>query len=83
VLRTQFALDDSLYFSNLEVLPGDPDRTTHIVRVNIHADPSRRHRYSFGAGYATDTGPRGTLGFEDRRINTRGHSSASRCRRRR
>src|ERR1700716_3196456 len=74
VLRTQFALDDSLYFSNLEVLPGDPDRTTHIVPVNIHADPSRRHRYSFGAGYATDTGPRGTLGFEDRRINTRGHS---------
>jgi translocation and assembly module TamA len=74
VLRTQFALDDSLYFSNLEVLPGDPDHTTHIVPVNIHADPSRRHRYSFGAGYATDTGPRGTLGFEDRRINTRGHS---------
>src|ERR1700694_88942 len=74
VLRTQFALDDTQYFSNLEVLPGDPDRSTHIVPVNIHADPSRRHRYSFGAGYATDTGPRGTLGFEDRRINTRGHS---------
>ena len=74
VLRTQFALDDSQYFSNLEVLPGDPDRSTHIVPVNIHADPSRRHRYSFGAGYATDTGPRGTLGFEDRRLNSRGHS---------
>jgi translocation and assembly module TamA len=74
VLRTQFALDDSQYFSNLEVLPGDPDRSTHIVPVNIHADPSRRHRYSFGAGYATDTGPRGTFGYEDRRINTRGHS---------
>jgi translocation and assembly module TamA len=74
VLRTQFALDDSQYFSNLEVLPGDPDRSTHIVPVNIHADPSRRHRYSFGAGYATDTGPRGTFGFEDRRLNSRGHS---------
>jgi len=74
VLRTQFALDDSQYFSNLEVLPGDPDRSTHIVPVSIRADPSRRHRYSFGAGYATDTGPRGTFGFEDRRLNTRGHS---------
>ena len=74
VLRTQFALDDSQYFSNLEVLPGDPDRSTHIVPVSIHADPSRRHRYSFGAGYATDTGPRGTFGFEDRRINSLGHS---------
>jgi len=74
VLRTQFALDDSQYFSNLEVLPGEPDRTTHIVPVNIHADPSRRHHYSVGPGYATDTGARGTLGFEDRRINERGHS---------
>src|SRR5207248_7411362 len=31
VLRTQFALDDSQYFSNLEVLPAEPDRTTRIV----------------------------------------------------
>ena len=74
VLRTQFALDDSQYFSNLEVLPAEPDRTTRIVLVNIHADPSRRHHYSFGPGYATDTGARGTLGFEDRRINQHGHS---------
>jgi translocation and assembly module TamA len=74
VLRTQFALDDSQYFSNLEVLPADPDRTSHIVPVNIHADPSRRRHYSFGPGYATDTGARGTVGFEDRRINERGHS---------
>ena len=74
VLRTQFALDDSQYFSNLEVLPAEPDRTAHIVPVNIHADPSRRHHYSFGPGYATDTGARGTLGFEDRRINAHGHS---------
>jgi translocation and assembly module TamA len=74
VLRTQFALDDAQYFSNLEVLPGDPDRTALTVPVKIHADPSRRHRYTFGAGYATDTGARGTLGFEDRHINTLGHS---------
>ncbi len=74
VLRTQFALDDSQYFANLEVLPGEPDRTSRIVAVNIRAGPSRRHRYSFGAGYATDTGPRGTFGFEDRRINSSGHS---------
>jgi translocation and assembly module TamA len=74
VLRTQFALDDAQYFANLEVLPGDPDRQALTVPVKIHADPSRRHRYSFGAGYATDTGARGTLGFEDRHINSLGHS---------
>ena len=73
VLRTQFALDDSQYFANLEVLPAEPDREAHQVAVNIHADPSRRHRYSIGPGYATDTGARGTFGFEDRHINTLGH----------
>jgi len=74
VLRTQFALDDAQYFTNLEVQPGTPDRATHRVTVDIHADPNRRHRYSFGAGYATDTGVRATLGFEDHRINSSGQS---------
>jgi translocation and assembly module TamA len=74
VLRTQFALDDTQYFANLEVLPGDPDRTNLTVPVSIRADASRRHRYSVGAGYATDTGVRGTLGFEDRHVNDLGHS---------
>ena len=74
VLRTQFALDDSQYFSSLEVLPGDPDRAALTVPVRISAEPSRRHRYSVGAGYATDTGVRGTFGYEDRRINSLGHN---------
>ena len=74
VLRTQFALDDAQYFANLEVLPGDPDRDTLTVPVKIRADAARRHRYSIGAGYATDTGIRGTFGFEDRRINSLGHN---------
>jgi translocation and assembly module TamA len=73
ILRTQFALDDAQYFANLEVLPGDPDRNAHLIPVNIKADPSRRNWYSIGGGYATDTGPRGTLTWENRRINTRGH----------
>ena len=74
VLRTQFALDDAQYFTNLEVLPGDPDRKALTVPVKIRADPGRRHRYSVAAGWATDTGIRGTFGYEDRRINSQGHS---------
>ena len=73
ILRTQFALDDAQYFTNLEVLPQDADHQTHTVPVDIHADKSRRHRYSVGAGYATDTGARGTLTWENRRVNSRGH----------
>jgi len=74
VLRTQFALDDAGYFANLEVTPQDPDRQAHTVPVKIRADPGRRHRYSIAGGWATDTGIRGTFGFEDRRINSLGHS---------
>jgi translocation and assembly module TamA len=73
ILRTQFALDDAQYFTNLEVLPQEADRQTHTVPVDIHADKSRRYRYSIGGGYATDTGVRGTFTWENRRVNTLGH----------
>jgi translocation and assembly module TamA len=73
LLRTQFALDDSLYFSTVEVLPGDRDRENHIVPVNITAEPNRRHRIQYGVGYGTDTQVRGTVAWEDRRVNSRGH----------
>jgi translocation and assembly module TamA len=73
LLRTQFALDDSQYFSTLEVLPGERDREAHIVPIDIRAQPSRRHRYQFGLGYGTDTGARGIIGWDDRHINEAGH----------
>jgi len=73
LLRTQFALDDSQYFSTVEVLPGEPDRETRLVPVSIHADPNKRTRTSVGGGYGTDTAIRGTLQWEDRRINQAGH----------
>ena len=74
VLRTQFALDDSGYFANLEVTPQDRDPEALTVPVKIRADPGRRHRYSIAGGWATDTGIRGTFAYEDRRINSLGHS---------
>jgi translocation and assembly module TamA len=73
VLRTQFALDDSQYFTNLEVLPGDPDHTAHTVPIGIRAEPSRPNVYSVAAGYENDTGARGILSWEDRRVNSYGH----------
>jgi translocation and assembly module TamA len=73
VLRTQFALDDSEYFSDLEVLTGTPDRSQHTVPINIRADPSRPNVYSFAAGYETDTGARGIISWQDRRVNSYGH----------
>jgi translocation and assembly module TamA len=73
LLRTQFALDDSQYFSTVEVLPEERDREQHIVPISITAEPNRRNRYSYGVGYGTDTQVRGTVAWEDRRVNQKGH----------
>jgi len=73
VLRTQFALDDAQYLVNLEVQPGEPDRTLHTVPITIRGNARRKNRYSLAPGYATDTGWHVTAGFEDRLVNRDGH----------
>lgn len=73
LLRTQFALDDSQYFSTVEVVAGEPDRASLTIPVDVRAEPNRRNRFSVGAGYATDSKARGTLTWENRRLNDRGH----------
>jgi translocation and assembly module TamA len=72
LLRTQFALDDSLYYSTVEVLAGERDPQHHTVPITIRANNARRG-YSFGAGYGTDTGPRGTVTWTVPRVNSYGH----------
>ena len=73
LLRTQYVLDDTQYFSLVNIDSGDPDRATHTVPIKIEAEPSRRHRYAVSLGYATDTRARGKFTWDDRRVNTRGH----------
>jgi translocation and assembly module TamA len=72
LLRTQFALDDSLYYSTVEVEAGERDRVHHTVPINIRASNARRG-YSVGAGYGTDTGLRGTASWTVPRVNSYGH----------
>ncbi|HTU67981.1 MAG TPA: BamA/TamA family outer membrane protein [Steroidobacteraceae bacterium] len=73
LLRTQFALDDSLYFSTVEVLPELRDTDEHIVPISITAEPNRRNRFEYAVGYGTDTEARGTAAWENRLVNRRGH----------
>ncbi len=73
LLRTQFALDDSQYYAVVEVAPQERDRERRIVPIRITSQANKRNVYTIAAGYATDTGARGTLGWEDRRVNRRGH----------
>lgn len=73
LLRTQFALDDSQYFSSVEVLAGEPDAQSRLIPVSIRTEANRRNRYSAGVGFATDSRARGTLTWENRRLNDKGH----------
>lgn len=69
----QLLLGDTDYFDRVEV---DADRGAAQARrvpVVIETTPNRSQRYRLGLGYGTDTGPRGRLGTEFRRLNRRGH----------
>jgi len=72
LLRTQFALDDSQYYSTVEVEAGERDRVQHTVPITIRANNSRIG-YSLGGGYGTDTGFRGTASLTVPRLNSYGH----------
>ena len=74
LLRTLFALDDSLYFSNVEVLPLLQERDTQALTVPVRIETKKgRRQFQLGGGYGNDTGPRGTFIWSDPRINDRGH----------
>ena len=73
LLRTQYVLDDSQYFSTVDIESDEPDRTAHTVRMTISAEPKRRHRYGASLGFGTDTRVRGRFSWENRRVNRDGH----------
>jgi translocation and assembly module TamA len=75
LLTTQFALDDTQYFSTVEITPGQRDPETLTVPVSIRAEPSKRNKYTVGIGYGTDTRVRGTIAWDNRRLNRKGHRS--------
>ncbi|HSD75208.1 MAG TPA: BamA/TamA family outer membrane protein [Steroidobacteraceae bacterium] len=75
LLTTQFALDDTQYFSTVEITPGARDPQTLTVPVTIRAQPSKKNKYTLAVGYGTDTRFRGTIAWDNRRLNRKGHRS--------
>ena len=73
IRSTQFALEDSNFFSNVTTAPGQRDPETLTVPVTIRGEPIKRDRYTVSLGYGTDTDVRGRFAWENRRVNTRGH----------
>lgn len=79
-LRTQFALDDSLYFSSVNVSPGQRDESSLLVPIDI-STVAARQSYSFAFGYVSArgtrgvdaSGVRGSVSWLNPRVNTLGH----------
>lgn len=73
LIDLQQALTDSDYFHTVEVLPDTPLEDNFYIPISVNLTPRKRHRYSFGLGYGTDTGGRTSVGWEIPRVNKRGH----------
>lgn len=73
LLALQSALADSGYFFRAEVIPRTEQARDLAVPVDVITTPRLRNRYTAGVGYGTDTGARVSAGWENRRINSRGH----------
>ena len=73
LLKLQNALSSSPYFQRVEVVPRREGVTGVNLPIDVTLTPAKRHRYTAGVGYGTDTGPRVSGGIEFRRLNRRGH----------
>ncbi len=73
VIELQHALNDSDYFSRVEVSPGQPQEVPREVPISVKLTPRKPHRYTLGLGYGTDTGARAKFGWEMPRLNQSGH----------
>jgi translocation and assembly module TamA len=73
LFQLQNALRDGNYFSEIEVRPRRDLAEGLEVPVEVKLVPRKRQQYTAGVGYGTDTGVRGSLGWDSRRINRWGH----------
>lgn len=72
VLKLQNNLNN-IYFSSVEVLTHPVYSASAEVPITINLKPNKSKSYTAGLGYGTDTGARGNIGWEWRRVNREGH----------
>lgn len=71
ILTLNTNLAASGYFKTINIKP--MATKNHHVPIDISLQPSNRFSYTLGAGYGTDTGPRGLAGLHIIPINRLGH----------
>lgn len=76
LLEIQNSLLSSGYFSKVDVEAGyEKVNTEQQIPVDIFLKPSKRHKFSVGAGYDTQIEANFSLRWQHRRINRYGHNS--------
>lgn len=73
LLQLQNNLIDSNYFRHIEVQPRRDLAEGRRVPIDVALTTRPKNLYTAGMGYGTDTGLRGKLGYENRRVNDQGH----------
>ena len=73
IARTQSSFVNSDRFRQVIVRPRKEGAVDSQVPVEINLTPSPPKRFKIGAGYGTDTGPRGTLLYRDANVGRWGH----------
>jgi len=73
VLALQNALTSSSYFQNVSIHPKKDKVVNSRIPIDVNLTPRKSQQYSFGVGFGTDTKFRGSLGWEQRRVNAYGH----------
>jgi len=63
----------SEYFSNVEVITGEPSPASRKIPVLVSLEQRNPNKYGFGIGYGTDTGARGSVEWTSRLFNRNGH----------
>lgn len=71
IIKFNRQLSASGYFKSVVIKPDI--NAQRLVPVHIHTQPVSRISYSIGAGYGTDTGPRGRLSLHVNPVNKKGH----------
>lgn len=73
LIEFQQTLNDSDYFQTVEVFPGEIQKDTTEIPISVKLTPRKRHRYTVGLGYGSDTGARGKFGWSITPLNRAGH----------
>lgn len=73
LLALENGLRDSDQFSQIQIRSQRDQAVDHAIPVEVDLTPQLPQKYTFGIGYGTDTGARGSVGWEQRRVNRQGH----------